>query len=104
MTVTVHRVAVSVGEIVPVDVVDVSVSIVVEPVTGDLTGVGPHVSGEVRVGIVDARVDHGDDHVGRTGRQVPGLGRVDIRISGPTGLAGVVHSPEPIEAAVVRCG
>ena len=70
-----------VDEVPAVDVVDAAVAVVVEAVrlapAARLARVGPHVGGEVRMGRIDPGVDHGDGHLGRAGRDVPGLGRAD---------------------------
>ena len=39
--------------------------------------------------VVDARVDHGDHHVGRAGRNVPGQVGVDVGIAGAFVLADI---------------
>ena len=51
-------------EVVPVDIVDESVAIVVDAVSGDLLGVDPQIGGEVGVGEVSAGVDDGHNDAG----------------------------------------
>src|SRR5262249_31070117 len=101
VVVVVHRVAVVGHEVVPVDVVDETVAVVVLAVPGDLTRVGPDVGGEVRVGVVDAGVEDGDQGAGRPGRLVPGFRRVDVRVRGAARLAGVVEAPKVPKGRVV---
>ena len=40
------------------DVVDVAVGVVVDPVARDLVGIGPDIRREVRMGELDSLVDH----------------------------------------------
>jgi hypothetical protein len=94
VAVVVHRVAVAVGEVVAVHIIDVAVAVVVNTIAGDLARVRPDVRGEVGVRVVDTRVDHRDDHVGGLGDGVPGLGGIDVGIVAPAGLPGVVQAPE----------
>jgi hypothetical protein len=63
VAVVVHRVGVVVARVDPKDVVDVAVAVVVDAVAGRLERVVPHVGGEVRVGVVDAGVNHADHDV-----------------------------------------
>jgi len=86
----VHRVAVVVGEVVPVHVVDVAVAVVVLVVARDLVFVDPHVGGQLGMRVVDAGVADRDHDLGRAGAGVPGLRRVDLRHAPQLGVAGVV--------------
>ena len=72
VAVLVSRVGIVAGEVIAVDVVDVAVAVIVDPVAGDFARVLPQVVPQIRVRQVDARVSHRDDHV-TTGGQVPGL-------------------------------
>ena len=76
-----------VGEVEPVDVVDVAVAVVVDAVARDFARVDPHVGGQVFVVVFHALVDHGDDHVGIARRELP-CG-VDVGIGTHTGLLRV---------------
>ncbi len=104
VTKVVHRVAVGIGKVVAVDVVDVAVGVVVSVVARDFTRVGPHVGCEVRVGVVDAAVDDRNDDRGTARLAVPRFWRIDVGVDGTTGLTGVVHAPELVEQRVVRYG
>ena len=92
MAVFVHRVGVVGLEVVAVDVVDEPVAVVVDAVAGDLAGVDPDVVLQVRVQVVDTRVDNRHDDVGTAGGDVPGLGGVDVGVGQAVGLAGVVQA------------
>src|SRR5262249_52726301 len=61
MAVVVVRIVVPVDEVPAVNVVDVPVAVVIDPVRRDLAGIGPDIGGEIRVVGVHARVDHGHD-------------------------------------------
>ena len=97
----VHRIAVVVDEVIAVDVVDVTVHVVVDAVARDLTGVDPHVRSQVGMRVIHAGVDDGHDNVGRSGRDVPRLGRINVSIDHAAELAGVVHAPQIAEERIV---
>ena len=104
MAVVIHRVGVAVGKVPPVDIVDEPIAVVVDTVAGDLAGVGPDVGGEVGVLVVDAAVDHRDDHAPRSRRDGPGLGSVDVGVDHAPRLPRVVERPERAERPVVGNG
>ena len=80
-------------------VVDVAVVIVVDAVGRDLARVGPDVGLEVRVVVLRARVDVGDQQLGVAGEAVPRrLGR-DVGARDPARLAAIV---EPVLFGVAR--
>ena len=62
VSVAVHWVVVVVAKIPSINVVHVTVAIVVLAIIGDFARVFPNISLEVLVVVVDARVDHGNDH------------------------------------------
>ena len=110
VAVVVGRVIVVVHEVPAMDVVDVAVGIVVDPVVfaawAGLSRIGPDVCGEIGVVPVHARVDHRNDDRVTPGRRRPRLWRVDVGVgrSGRAfhGLADVVQAPELREGWVVR--
>ena len=99
----VHRIAVIVGEVVSVDIVDVSVAVVINVVAGDLSRVGPDVRDQIGVRVVDTGVDY-THHDAATGLDVPGFNRIDIGIVGSTALSRIMQSPELTELRVVGSG
>ncbi len=89
-------------EVIPVDVVDVAVVVVVGVgLAAGLLAVAPEAVLEVRVRGVDARVENGDDNVLAPRSKVPGFGGVDIGIGEPAGLADVVQGPLLREVRIV---
>ena len=54
------------------------------------------------MGVVDARIDHRDDHVLRPGGQVPSLRSVDVSVDGPGRFSGVIETPKLGESRIVR--
>ena len=104
VAVDVHRVGITSGKVPAVDVVDVAVAVVVDAVTWNLAGVHPDVVGQVFVGVVNARVDHGDDDTPGAGRDIPGLGSIDVGVRRAAELSGVVQAPELVEVDVVGVG
>ena len=101
VAVVVHRARVVVGKVPAVNVVDEPVAVVVDPVAGYLAWVPPSVQGEIRVAVVHAGVDHGDDHVSGSCGRVPGFGGVDVGIDDTARLADVVEAPELPQRRIV---
>ena len=60
-----------VDKVPTVDVIDVTVPIVIDPVVGNLAGVDPDVSLNVRVAEVKTRIDRCNHDVRTAGGQVP---------------------------------
>ena len=100
VVIVVHGVGIVVGGVDSEAVVDLTVAVVIDPVVVAVRRVTEHVRGQVRVGVVDSRVDHGHDDVAAPGREVPGFGGIDVRVREPTGLAHVAQSPEIAETWV----
>ena len=63
VSIGVHRIGVVVVEVVAVDVIDVAITVIVDAVAGNFTRVDPDVVGEIRMGVIDAGVDHGDHDI-----------------------------------------
>ena len=58
MSVSVHRVGVVVVEVVSMDIIDVAVAIIILAVARNFAWVGPDVRHEIRVGVIDARINY----------------------------------------------
>ena len=100
----VHRIAIKIREVVAVEVVHEAVVVIVDAVARDFAGVDPDVVGQVGMGVIHAGVDDGDDHIAAAGVEIPGGGRINVRVGRAAGLPGVVHSPEFAEAGIVGRG
>jgi hypothetical protein len=102
VAVVVARVVVVVAEVVAVDVVYEAVAVVVDAVARDLPGIGPHIGGDVGMGVIHAGVDHRHDDARAAGLHVPRLGRVQVRVRPAPGLPDVVEAPQLGVARIVR--
>src|SRR5262245_59555950 len=90
MAVVVERVAVVVGEVPPVHVVHEPVAVVVHAgLAAGVWGVAPDVGLQVRVIVIDPRVDDGDQGA-TAGRDVP-RGRHGDLVHPPEGAVGVLR-------------
>ena len=89
-------------EVPAMHIIDEAVAIVVQSIARNLSGVVPDVVGEVRMGVVDARVHQRQQDVVAPGADVPALLRADVRAGSPLGLPSVVQAPLPVEFRVVR--
>src|SRR5215204_3202787 len=105
VTMVVEGVAVVVGEVRAVHVVDEAVAIVVEVVgllaAAGLAGINPPTSREVRVRKVNAAIYHCDDEIRIALRNSRGLKGVYVNAGGPAVLACVVEAPQFAEARLV---
>ena len=102
VTVVVHGIGVSVDGIDAVTIVDMAVAVVVDAVVVAVGRVLKDVRRKILVVVVDTGVDHRNDDVVAPRRDIPGLGGVDIRVDGETGLAGVVEPHLAGKAGIVR--
>ena len=64
-------------EIPPVDVINVTIAVVVDPVAGDFAGVYPDPPRQIGMAGVDPAVDDGDHDLLGIGGGRPGVHRVD---------------------------
>mmetsp|Transcript_23993 Transcript_23993/g.72067 ORF Transcript_23993/g.72067 Transcript_23993/m.72067 type:complete len:432 (+) Transcript_23993:1856-3151(+) len=98
MHLVVPRVAVIVGEIGPVDIVDIAISIVIDAIPGNLVGVHPHLLAQVGVLVIDASVDYPNDNASThlSCEHLPRLGSIDV-IAAPR-----VHAPQLVQRWVIR--
>ena len=71
-------VIVIVGKIPAIDIVDISVSIIIDTVSGDLTGVDPDVGRQIRMVDIAAGVYDGDDDICTSGGDIPGVRSVHV--------------------------
>jgi len=83
-----------------VDVVNVTVAVVVDPVTRRFAGVPPHVGRDVHVVVVHPRVDDSHDDI-RARFNLPRFRRIDVRIRRAARLARVVKTPQAAETRIV---
>ena len=84
-----------------VDVIDPTVSVVIDSIPRNLARIGPNV--QVRVGRLNPIIDNGNDRRGRsTPVDIPSLWHIDIRIDQSTRLPGVVQMPKISKPRIVR--
>mmetsp|Transcript_66960 Transcript_66960/g.178330 ORF Transcript_66960/g.178330 Transcript_66960/m.178330 type:complete len:236 (+) Transcript_66960:516-1223(+) len=97
MLLVVHRIAILIGKVRPVDVVDKAVPIIVHAIVWDLAGVHPHVVVQVLMRVVDARVDDGNNDAGaELARELPPrLGGINVVV------LDLVHAPKRREVGIV---
>ena len=73
VSVVVLGIVVVVGKVPAVNVINVAVSIIVNPVARDLAWVCPHLGCQVWVLEINAPIQDGDDDGGSTRAKIPGL-------------------------------
>jgi len=89
MAMVIGRILIIIDEVPAVDVIDAPVSIVVNPVAGNLVGIYPEVARKVRVGQVNSGVRDGYYDPGTPRGGIPGRYRRDIRTGKSPGVARV---------------
>src|SRR6185503_5058809 len=93
-------VCVVVRKVPTMDVVDKSISVVIDVVVWNLTRVGPNVVAQIVVVDIDSRVDNSDDNAAVACSGVPGLLHANVVVGGSgipgesRWLTGVVESPQ----------
>lgn len=105
MAVAVHRIAIVVGEIIAMHIVDIPVAVVVQTIAGDLGLIDPNVVRQIGMAVIHSGVEHSNQCAGAAAA-VPSFWQVDIGIGNTTGLPGVMHPPEPLRPGVggeIRC-
>ena len=90
MAIVVHRVGFAGNDIDAVTVVHITVAIVIRAIGVAVQRVSEHIRCQIRVGVVNARINNGYDRVGAAGRQIPCLGRINVGVRRATGLPGFV--------------
>ena len=101
MPVPVHGVAIAIGKVIAMNVIDVSVIVIIDPVAWNLTRISPHVSGQIRVVIVHAGIDHGDNHIPTADGFIPGFDSTDVGAGLAPELAAILHGPQLAEQRIV---
>ena len=83
-----------------VDVIDIAVAVIVDPVARRLTGVDPHVGREIFVRVAHTGVDHRDNNAVRIAVRIPGRLGTNVLVE----LHRVVEVPEVVVTRIVRRG
>ena len=96
VAVLVERIRIVKEKILPVKVVDKSVTVVIDTVVRHLARVRPHIRGKVLVRVFGAGIDICDDNGRAAGRQVPRLRGGDLRQSVLGPVARVVRRVQQV--------
>jgi hypothetical protein len=104
VVVVVHGIAAVVDGADAMDIVDVPVIVIVEPVIGDFTGIDPHIGGEIGMVVVHTAIYNAYDNRICIGAEGPGFGGIDVGVGAAAVLPGVVEAPELTEGRIVRKG
>ena len=95
VTVVIHRVTIDIDRIHPIHVIDVAIVIIIHAISGNFTGIDPHLANEFLVSVSDSGVDHRHDHILGTGCGIPCFHCSNINSFGTAILARVLQSPQP---------
>ena len=105
MAVEVTGVIIATIEVPAVDVVDISVTIIIDPVICDLSRILPDICSEIRMGIHDPGINDGDDYVLGSRSERPCLWCINISVHGAgltlDRLPGVMQTPEIAKPGII---
>ena len=101
MAVNITGVIVVVGKVPTTYVVNVAVIIVVNAVVGNFPWVGPDITHQVRMVVVNPGVNHPDHQVRITGLQIPSFRGVNVCVDGTTILTRVIKAPKLVETGII---
>mmetsp|Transcript_14572 Transcript_14572/g.37094 ORF Transcript_14572/g.37094 Transcript_14572/m.37094 type:complete len:201 (+) Transcript_14572:3009-3611(+) len=98
MHLVIHRVAIVIGEVSPVDVIDVTIVIIIHTIIRDFQRVVPHLLFEVLMVVVNASVNdrHCDTLSNFPSPDLPCLGGIDVK------ARVVMHAPKLLHIGVIR--
>src|SRR5689334_22080747 len=102
MTVIVCRIIVAVGKIPSVDIIDESVSIIINAIPCNFGGICPCNPLKVRVRKIEARIQNSNGYSRRSTKNVPKVRAADIGPNGPSPLADIILAPLLAEEWIVR--
>jgi hypothetical protein len=98
----IHRITVIVIEIISIDVIYVTISIIIHAsLTVKFRRIGPHIGGQIRVGIVHTGINHRHHNLTTSLLDAPSFRRINIRIGRSACLAGIVHSPQLTKRRII---
>ena len=95
VTVVVHRISVKIHGIHPVHIVDVTIVIIINPISRYLIGIIPHLTNQFLVGVSDSSVDHRHDQILGTGCGIPCFYCTNINPFSAAILTRVLQAPQP---------
>ncbi len=107
MAIVIHWVAVVIDEIIPVDVIDIPIVIIIHPRRPiQLCLIHPHIIVDISMGIIHTRINDGHYHVRTARENIPRLGRINVRINLPGRMivtaALRVHLPDIFQRPLNR--
>ena len=75
------------------DIINVAIVVIVNPVTRNLSWVNPHVFGQVLMRIANTGIEYGDYDFRRVVSDFPGFSSANIRPFDASQLTGILDSP-----------
>jgi len=79
------------GKVPAMVVIDESIAFIIDPIAGNLSGVGPNGASQILMSHIHASIEHSDDDLGAATGQVPGASSVDpFQVRRLPGFDGVV--------------
>ena len=88
-------------EVPAADIVDVAVLIIIVPVTSYLTGIEPDISCKVRMRVIHAGINDGNNDIGTSRSRVPCFRCFDVCSRNAARLTCIVQSPLRGEGGIV---
>ena len=101
MVATRSGIGITFTKVIAIIVIDIAVVVIVNAVAGDFLGVHPHIGGKVRMIVINATVNDGNNDLLAARGDVPGFCGTDVNAR----ISRVLHTPEEVEHRVIRnCG
>ena len=104
MALIVKRIAVVVDKVIAMNIINKPVPVVINSVASNLTGIDPHICGQIGVTVINSSVNNRNNDVTRTRTHTPGFGGVNIRVRRATALPRVMEAVEVTVAGIIRAG
>lgn len=93
MPMIVHGIRIPVDRINTIAVVNLSITVVIQPISIAVGLISKHVPRKVRVRVVDAGIDHRDYHPDTARNHIPRFRRVNVGVGHASALPDVVQRP-----------
>ncbi len=100
--IVIHRIIGICGKVPAVDIIDISVSVIIDAVSWNFLCVGPDILGKIRMVVISTGIDDCNNNRVRTGCLGPCRDDIDIGTAGSTVLTGIIERPLLIEPWIIR--
>ena len=102
VAIVINGIIVIINKVPAAHIVNIAVAVIINPVPGGFARVDPTIRCQVRVGVINARVNDPHDYAWTPGKpRCPGFHRVDIRSGRASCLATIVQPPQLAKVRII---